>query len=213
MKTCVKHLLLVLLFLGSLPAMAQDETVVDTVYFYASWKQVFNLQPDTMIVGPMVDVYSSFEIYIESADKEVNNKIKNEYVAATLGDSIWLINSQYLKDNFKGDSKKLHGYVPLYFNDKVAYAVGEDYFYAEIAGVGYNVLATHNYYIDFVQHKVTKLDAKALSALLADYPDLRMRYDGLKNNDRSSILNDYFDRYIDRANNDALRPYIIDLVE
>ena len=87
------------------------------------------------------------------------------------------------------------------------------YFYAEIAGVGYNVLATHNYYIDFVQHKVTKLDAKALSALLADYPDLRMRYDGLKNNDRSSILNDYFDRYVDRANNDALRPYIIDLVE
>ena len=212
MKACFRHLLLFLLFLSSLPVAAQDEPV-DTVYFYASWEQVFNMQPDVMLVDLTIDVYSPFEIYFNSTDKNTNNKIKKEYLVAMLSDSTWLVNSNYLKAYFKGDSKKLHGYVPLTFTDKVAYAVAEDYFYAEIAGVGYSVFATNNYYIDFAQRKVFKLDAKALSTLLADYPDLRMRYEGLKDNDSSAILNDFFIRYIDRADNDDLRPTILDLVE
>ncbi len=212
MKDNLRYLLLVLLVLGSLRAAAQDEPV-DTVYFYASWEQLFYLQPDTMIVGPMIDVYSPYELYFESSDRNVNKKIKKEYVAAALGDSTCLVNSQYLKDNFKGDSKKLHGYVPLFFNDKVAYAVAEEYFFAEVAGVSYNVYSTHNFYIDFEQHRVIRLDVKALTALLADYPDLRMRFEGMKDNDRNAILNEFFYRYIDRVNNDGMRPYILDLLE
>lgn len=212
MKDYLRYLLLVLLVLGSLRAAAQDEPV-DTVYFYASWEQIFNQQPDVMLVDAMIDFNSPFELYFKSKDKMINKKIKKEYVAATLGDSTWLVNSNYLKANFKGDSKKLHGFVPLYFNDKLAYAVGEDCFFAEVAGLGFNVHATYSYYIDFAQHRVSKLDAKSLSALLTDYPDLRMRYESMKDNDRTAIINDFFNQYIERANNDDLRPYILDLVE
>ena len=213
MKNCIRYLLLFVLILDSVTAIAQDEQAVDTVYFYSSWEQVFYMQPDTMLSGTTIDAFSPFELYFQSADKKFNKKIKEEYLVATLGDSTWLINSQYLKNYFKGDSKKLHGYVPLFFDDKVAYAVAEEYFFAEVGGMGFNVLSTHNYYIDFAQRKVIRIDAKALSALLADYPDLRMRYEGFKDNDKSAILNDFFDRYVDRANRDVLRPYILDLVE
>ena len=58
-----------------------------------------------------------------------------------------------------------------------------------------------------------RLDVKALTALLADYPDLRMRFEGMKDNDRNAILNEFFYRYIDRVNNDVMRPYILDLLE
>ena len=207
-----RHIALILLATASLTAVAQDEPH-DTVYFYTTWTQIFDMAPETMVVDPAIDVYSPFELYVETGDKKANKRIKNEYIAASLGDSTWLVNSNYLKENFKGDSKDLYGYVPLFFSEKVAYAVAEECWYAERGNVSYNVLSTHNYYIDFAQHMVTRIDAKALSALLADYSDLRMRFEGFMDNNKSAILNDFFYRYVDRANEDVLRPYILDLVE
>ena len=212
MNSLSRYVFLMVIAMASLNAVAMDE-LSDTVYFYSSWHQMFDEDADTMVVDPVIDYYSPFEIYVETRDKKVDKRIKNEYIAATLGDSIWLINSHYVKKNFKGDSKKLHGYVPLFFNEKVAYAVVEEYMYAEVGDMGFNVVSTHNFYIDFDKRKVMRIDAKALSVLLADYPDLRMRFEGFKDNERSAILNEYFYQYVDRVNDDTLRPYLLDLVE
>ena len=171
------------------------------------------MEPDTMMIDPIIDVYSPFEIYLETGDKRVNNKIKKEYLAATLGDSTWLINSQYIRKCFKGDSKRLHGYVPVFFNERVAYAIAEEYVYAELGDVGFNVISTYNYYIDFERRKVLKVDSKVLSALLVDYPDLQMRFEGMHDNGKTSIINDYFFQYVDRASDDPMRPYILDMVD
>ena len=212
MNALFRHILLAIRAMVSFSALAEDEPH-DTVYFYITWHQMFSENPDTMIVDPVLDVFSPFEIYVETSDKDVNKRIKNEYIAATLGDSTWLINSHYLRKFFKGDSKKLHGYVPLFFNEKVAYAVAEEYRYAEIGDMGFSVFSTHNYYIDFVQRLVLRLDSKKLSTLLADYPDLRMRYEGMNDNDKTSIMNDFFDRFVARATEDYTRSDILNVVE
>ncbi len=207
-----RYVFLIFIAMATFNVVAMDEPS-DTVYFYSTWRQVLYEEADTMIVDPVIDVYSPFEIYVVTSDKKLNNRINKEFIAATLGDSTWLVNSHYVKKNFKGSSKKLHGYVPLFFNDKVAYAVAEEYSYAEIGDMGFNVISTYNYYIDFDKRKVIRIDAKAMDALLSDYPDLRMRYEGFKDNERSAILNMFFYQYVDRVNNDTQRPYILDLVE
>ena len=179
--------------MASLCAHAVEEPH-DTLYFYVTWQQMLDMEPDTMIVDPMIDYYSPFEIYVETKDKRVNKRIKNEYIAATVGDSTWVINSNYLRKRFKGDSKKLHGYVPLFFNEKVAYAVGEECVYSELGDIAFNVVSTVNFYI-------------------ADYPDLRMRYESVYKNRRYRVVKDFFFDFIDRASEDVTRPYILDLVQ
>ena len=39
-----------------------------------------------------------------------------------------------------------------------------------------------------------------------------MRFEGMKNNKRNEIIEDYFYKFVDRASDDIMRPYIIDLV-
>ena len=213
MKSLLLKFSVIMLLLPSLPAMAAQDEPVDTVFFYGSWEQMLDAEPDTMITAPMIDVYSPFELYFETLDKKANKRIKKDYIAATLGDSTWLINSNYLRKNFKGDSKKLHGYVPLFFNDKVAYAVAEECAYAEIADVGFNVISNYHYYIDFKQRKVLRIDSNRMCELLADYPDLRMRYESMQSYKSYSIINDFLLQYIDRVTDDFMRPYILDLVQ
>lgn len=193
---------------------AADECVErDTVYFYNSWEQMMQVEPDTMIIDLAIDFFSPFELYFESSDKKANTRIKKEYIAATLGDSTWLVNSNYLRKNFKGDSKNLHGYVPVFFNEKVAYAVAEEYSYAELGDIAFNVISTYNYYIDFNRQKVIRVDEKSLSAILADYYDLRMRYEGMNDNGKSAIINDFFLQFVDRATEDPMRPDITEFID
>lgn len=213
MVNWLRNIAPVLLVFCSLHCAAEEYAESDTVYFYDSWEQMFQMEPDTMMIDLAIDYYSPYELYFESSDKKANKRIKKEYVAATLGDSTWLINSNYLKEFFKGDSKNMNGYVPLFFSEKVAYVVVEENSYAELGDIAFNVISTFNYYIDFSQHKVIKIDEKTLNALLADYNDLRMRFESMKNNKKSSIINDYFFKYVDRANEDCMRPYILDILE
>lgn len=212
MRNLTLNITIVLASLVSLQAKAAEEWS-DTLFFYKTWQQVFETAPDTMIVGPVIDAFSPFELYFETGDKKADNRIKKEYIAATIGDTTWLINSHYLKEGFKGDSKKLHGYVPLFFDEKVAYAVGEEYMYAEVGDMAFNVISTYNYYIDFRSRKVLRIDSEKLSALLADYPDLRMRYEGMNDYKKTSIINDYFLKFVDRATEDPMRPDILKLVD
>ena len=211
MSNLSRHLFLVVLAMSALCARAEDEPH-DTVYFYGSWQQMFDALPDTVIVDPKIDEYSPFELYFETNDKKVNKRIKNEYVAAALGDTTWFINSNYLKEYFKGDAKRLNGYVAMFFNEKMAYAVAEEYSYAELGDMGFTVVSTYNYYIDFEKRKVLRVDEKLLSKLLADYPDLRMRYEGMRDNDRERIISDFFMQYVDRVSDNPAQPYILDIV-
>lgn len=212
MRIVSRHtLLLLLLASASFGALALDEPQ-DTVYFYTSWRQLMDATPDTMIVDAMIDVYSPYELYFETDNKKVNKRIKKEYIAASLSDSVCLVNSNYLKGNFKGDSKKLHGYVPLFFNETVAYAVAEECIYAELGDVGLNVITTFNYYIDFQRRKVFRIDDKKLSILLADYPNLKMSFEGMVERKKTSVINHFFFRYVDRATDDLTRPEILELV-
>jgi hypothetical protein len=193
------------------PAVEPEER--DILFFYDSWAHMYNAEPDTMIVDAAIDFCSPFELYFETSDKKVNKRISKKYLAVTMGNSTWFINSNYLRDNFKGDAKRLHGYVPLFFDEKVAYAVAEEYMYAELGDIGFNVVSTHNYLIDFLQRKVLRIDEKSLIKLLTDYPDLRMRYEGMQDNDRERIINDYFVQYVDRVSDDSMHPYILDILD
>ena len=197
----------------TLHAVAVESEERDTLFFYDSWEHMFNVEPDTMIVDAAIDFYSPFELYFETSDKKVNKRISKEYLAVTMGDSTWLINSNYLRDNFKGDAKRLHGYVPLFFDEKVAYAVAQEYRYAGLGNMSFNVISTYNYLIDFLQHKVQRIDKNSLIRLLADYPDLRMRYEGMRDNDRERIISDYFMQYVDRVSDDLMHPYILDILD
>lgn len=209
----LRSIAVLLLAFCSLQCAADKCVERDTVYFYNSWEQMLLAEPDTMITDLALDFFSPFELYFESSDKKADKTIKKEYIAATLGGSTWLVNSNYLKQYFKGDSKKLHGYVPVFFNEKVAYAVVEECSYAELGDIAFNVIATYNYYIDFNRRKVIRVDEKTLSAILADYQDLRMRYEGMNNKGWSSIIKDFFLQFVDRATDDIMRPDILGLLD
>ena len=209
----LRSIAVLLLAFCSLQCAADKCVERDTVYFYNSWEQMLLAEPDTMITDLALDFFSPFELYFESSDKKADKTIKKEYIAATLGGSTWLVNSNYLKQYFNGDSKKLHGYVPVFFNEKVAYAVVEECSYAELGDIAFNVIATYNYYIDFNRRKVIRVDEKTLSAILADYQDLRMRYEGMNNKGWSSIIKDFFLQFVDRATDDIMRPDILGLLD
>ena len=213
MKRVLRHIIFVATALSCLHAVADESIEKDTVFFYDTWERIFSVEPDTMIVDLAIDTSSPFELYFETSDKAVNKRIKKDYVAAALGDTTWLINSNYLKQYFKGDSKRLHGYVPLFFNEKVAYAVAEEYSFAELGDIAFNVISTYNYYIDFKRHKVIRVDEKTLSAILTDYNDLMMRYESMKDSWLQRIVNDYFLQYVDRVTDDPMRADILDFLE
>jgi len=196
----------------------------DTVFFYKTWQQILDKDPEAVIIDPWIEVYTPFELYIETTDEKLNKSMREDYVAATLGDSTWLISSDYVKQNFKGDVKKLSGFMPLMFNDKVAYFLFfnvnawnmsvVDILFGETASEGSSSeYAPDIFYMDFKNHKVKKLTPEVLSGLLEDYHDLQMRYEGMKDYKKRPIIEDYFYKYIDRATDDIMRPYILDLVE
>ena len=58
---------------------------------------------------------------------------------------------------------------------------------------------------------MVKITPSSLSELLEDYHDLQMRYEGMKDYKKREIMLDYFFKYIERANQDVMKPYILDL--
>ena len=212
--------MLVALAAFSLQAVAADEIVRDTVYFYDTWEQMLYMEPEAAIIDPFIAVETPYQIAIETADESLNDLIYETHIAATLGDSIWLINSHYLKRDFKGDNKKLKDFMPVFFNERVAFAAYVGYgdnaslksiLFGDWVEENYDEIVDY-YYIDFVNRKVIKITPESLSELLEDYHDLQMRYEGMKDYRKRHIIQDYFMKFIDRATNDFMRPYILDLV-
>ena len=186
----------------------------DTVYFYETWEQMFDLNPVAMAVDPDM-YYGAFECEFETSDEKFNNDIKENYLAAAINDSIWLINTEFFHKHFKkSDASVVRNYVPLFFNDKVAYFIGAANPSVKELLFGDNESIEADYfYIDFVNLKVRRINSSTLSDLLEEYHDLQMRYEGMKDYKKRHIIEDYFFKYIDRASDDVMHPYILDLEE
>ena len=212
----LRHLVLCLVAATALCASAANEPR-DTVYFYDTWQQMLEMSPSAMIVSPIIEVENPYEvdIYTTQDDYRLYN-----HLAATIGDSIWLVSTSYLQSHFEGDSEKPCGgrflYVPLFFNEKVAYLMAPTYGIKEILFGPIEVTSSNDvdyYYFDFKNRELRKVSSSVLSDLLEDYHDLQMRYEGMKDYKKKYMIEEFFMKYVDRASQDFMRPYIVDLVE
>ena len=219
MKTILKCCLIMLtLAFGAIHCHAEETEPNDTVYFYSTWEQVLNMRPMAMLVDPYIEAFSPFDVFIASDDEEVNRAISEKgFIAVSLGDSIWLASSDYLKQEFKGDVSRFSNFVPMFFNDKVVYLTypAEPSFKEIIFGdTYYETISAINYYnIDFQNRKVKKVTHSYLSDLLEDYHDLQMRYEGMKDYKKRDIIEYFFLQYVERASQDFMRPDITDYVD
>ena len=215
MKSWLKFILLMIVASCSMTTRAAAP--LDTVYFYDSWKQILNVTPTTMVVSPVIEAINPFEIDIYTT---TNDFSLYNHVAASLGDSIWLVSGKYIRNYFKGDLRDLSSekYYPVFYNEKVAYllsmSLNENQSLKDILfGTSDDYeMVVYFYYLDFRNRKILKVTPKVLSQLLEDYHDLQMRYEGMKDYKKNEIIEDYFYKYVDRATNDIMRPYILDLV-
>ena len=212
MNKRIRHIILLALALTSLQALANPEAQ-DTIYFYDTWEQILDKSPCAMGLDPFL-FSDGYSMAFEFTDRNFNSNARKQYIAASVGDSIWFVNSRRLQKNFKGDSKDLNNYVPLFYNDKVAYAVthAKPSFMEILMGEEYSSEIDY-YYIDFINRKVLRVTPAALSNLLEDYHDLQMRYEGMKDYKKRYIIENYFFKYVDRATDDAMRPFILDLTD
>ena len=200
----LRCVIVAVIMLASTHMMAAEETQ-DTVYFYQTWEQMLNSEPVSMYVSDTEISPNSCAIDFYFEDEKVDYLVNREFLAATVGDSVWFVNPKFLADRFNGDVTRLTGYVPVFFNEKVA-------FIAANQGTKSNY-KTDFFYIDFLNHRVVKVDHKSLTELLGDYHDLLMRYESFKDYKNKEIIQDYFYKFIDRASQDVMRPDILDLVD
>jgi len=202
MRKNLRFIVMIVLAMAYAHAVAEEEQH-DSVYFYSSWEEIIYDEPSELFLDPYYYVSNPYELEIWMDDEVLDEKITNDFIAALVSDSIMVINSDYLKENFSGDARKLSGYVPLFFNEKVAFTIG----------IGTFSDNQDYYYIDFRTREVSKVTSSFLSGLLEEYHDLQMRYEGMKNYKKREIIEDYFDKFIQRATDDPLFPYILDLME
>lgn len=220
MKNLWRYIILAIVAISPFHAIAVDEEPHDTVYFYNTWEEIFFEKPAIGLVDPYIYLLTPYQIAVETGSDDVDFAINKRHIAATLGDSIWLINSQYLKRDFKGDTKKLSDFMPFFFSDRVAYVmyVGENenlnwknIIFGDRMEIDFDDIVDY-YYIDFQNKEVIKITPSSLSELLEDYHDLQMRYEGMKDYKKRDIMMDYFFKYIDRAQQDCMKPYILDVM-
>lgn len=202
----------------------------DTLMVYNSWEAIFDLIPDTIVANPEVKVRSEYDFEFKATSRDakaVNKMLKNEAVAVCLGDTLWLINSDWLKRNFKGDCKHFSRYVPLYYTGKIAFVqfqrnnptVGGFLLNLLVDGVlgadsgigmgdGYNGETPKLYWIDFDNLRVREVNKNLLLELLEPYPDLLQRYTFRQYQDETYLINEFFLDYVNRLNRDPEVPYL-----
>ena len=211
-------LLPLVLMLCSLHSAALEVTH-DTLYIYDTWQQMLDKTPTRYIVNPLLDVVSRCEIIIiVTGNEKLNQRFIDDHLAVALGDSIWLLSSTYLKNNFKGDVKHLKGFIPVFFNEKAAFItqIGKlslkDCLIGSDVYLEYTNSSVDYYNIDFVKREVKKVSVGNLKELLKPYHDLQVRYEGMKDYKKHHIVEEYYFKYIDRVTEDLSRPGILDIV-
>lgn len=195
----------------------------DTVYYYKTWHQIFKLTPKAVIIEPVINVHSPYMLEFLSGDEELNKALVSDYMAVSEDLSTWYINSEYIKKNFTGDTQGLKGYIPLYYNDKIAFAVNGyiaywstsafDIVYNDAEDDGIPYYDHDIYYLDFAKRKVVKVTPTTLSGMLEEYHDLQMRYEGMRDYKSPRFVEDFFFKYIDRVTQDPMHPRILDMLD
>lgn len=206
----------------ALQAMA-DGSVTDSLTVFKSWEAVFDCRPDTVLHQVLVEVYTPYDFNIkpQGKDKRTKKMLKEEAQVVLLGDSMWLVNSDYLKREFKGDCKHFSHYLPLYFSSRIAFVqwqrgtptvggmllnmlVGGMYGLDADIGMGdyYLGRVAPFYLIDFGNKRVEKVDYKFLLELLDDYRDLRRRFEQMRDCEEQYMVNEFFLEYVERLNGD-----------
>lgn len=202
----------------------------ETLMIYNSWEAIFDLIPDTIVANPEIKVRSEYDFEFKATSRDakaVNKMLKNKAVAVCLGDTLWLINSDWLKRNFKGDCKHFSRYVPLYYTGKIAFVqfqrnnptVGGFLLNLLVDGVlgadsgigmgdGYNGETPKLYWIDFDNLRVREVNKNLLLELLEPYPDLLQRYTFRQYQDETYLINEFFLDYVNRLNRDPEVPYL-----
>lgn len=199
----------------------------DTLCVYRSWQSIFNQRADTVVIGPKIEVRSPYDYDFSTASKGVTRAIRQQSVAVAIGDSTWLISSNWIKANFKGDCSHFARFVPLYFSAKVAFVqwlrngptfggVMLNMMVGLVSGIDtgvgmggmYNGDTAPFYHLDFATHTVHKVDSDYLISLLGAYPDLLRRYTMMNNYQSTPMVNSYFMEYVDRLNSDPSVPYL-----
>ena len=232
MKKYIKYIGAILVALQCVSAKAQVTSTPlhtnDSVLVYTTWERIYNDDPDTLLINPNVKINSPYEFEITPSDP--NNKSLKNYIrhgALALYDvkgNTWLVNSNRLKDEFKGDAKKLDEYVPLYFSAKIAFvqykdfspSLGGMFMHYLIYGIDGIDVSDYDYYdepadiylIDFAAGEVKRVDHKKLIKLLEPYNDLLRRFTTMKNYKETYMVNDYFLEYVNRLNDDPTVPYL-----
>ena len=129
------------------------------VYFYDTWHQIFDMTPVKSTFRSSVRMISGYEFYFGEEGSAIDTEA-GKHIAAELCDTIWLINSKYLKRAFKGDGSMLRGYVPLFFNERFAYAIYKPWDNPN-CDVEY-------YYIDFQNRRVDRAIEDVMRPLILD---------------------------------------------
>ncbi len=223
----MRRILLILLMLTAI-AMGMNAQQYharhDSVWVYNSWESILEQWPDTLVINPEITVWTPYDFEFEAIDNAVTHMFKKRTVAVAIGDTTWLVNTQWLRDNkFKGDCKKMDDYAPLFFNAKVAFIecvpthtslgmallgslVGDS---EAFTADPWNDPADY-FWIDFEAKRVDKVDHKKLSELLDIYPDLRRRFEQMHDYKERYMVKSFFIDYVQRVARDPSYPYIID---
>jgi len=203
----------------------------DTLCVYNSWQSVFYNGPDTLAINPNVEIYSPFHYKFKPTEKDskpLRKMIEKQSVAVAIGDSLWLVNSKFIKDSLSGPYNDMFDdYLPLFFNEKIAFiqylsteisylsheiddfnglggymGVGRSSFFA--TGEGYYNVA--HFVIDFENKTLFLVDKNYLLFLLDRYPDLKRRYEMMQDQNQFYLINEFFWYYVDRLEQELTPP-------
>ncbi len=239
MKTKLLITILLAVVLGNV-AQAQYYTHrehdegTDTLMVYNSWKSVFYTGHDTVAINPNLEIYSPFQYKFKPTEKNrkpLSKMVEKQSVAVAIGDTVWLVNSKYLRDSLQGSyNKYLRDYLPLYFSEKIAFfqylPTEIEYLDAEIdnfenlqyyVGVGRSSVLEYpngvadvaHFVIDLEHHAVFLVDKNYLLYLLERYPDMKRRFEMMEGQNEFYLINEFFWDYVDRISNDPYAPNIV----
>lgn len=216
MRAVLFYILLTFLGLRSYAQAADearaDTTAYDTVYIYSNWKSIMANDPAAAYSGPIVYYNNELETEVFTSDAESQLVVDNQAIAANIGDTLWLANTNYINKVFNNKREWFLNYIPLYFTEKIAFVkfwngYPSEYYMRLMPNKKVETIFTYDcqssfFILDFIDRQLVELNYKVLTSLLARYPDLQMRYLAMKRYKAQDVVDFYFMQYIDRLKND-----------